>query len=64
MIKGNVTVKFDFDEVGAQDLEVTLLTLMKIREEFEGCGTYNETEITALQAAEHIINEIQRGETF
>lgn len=64
MIKGNVTVKFDFDEVGAQDLEVTLLTLMKIREEFEGCGTYNETEITTLQAAEHIINEIQRGETF
>lgn len=64
MITSEVKVQFNYDEDGKRDLAISLRTIKEIREEFEKAGTYNETEIETLKATEHIVNEIQRGETF
>lgn len=64
MIDASIKIGFNFDEKGKDDLDITLLTLMAIREGFEKVGFYSETDIETLKAAEHIVNEIQRGETF
>ena len=64
MIYSEMKVKICFEETDKNDLLITLQTLEDIRKAFEKAGTYNTTEIETLKATEHIINEIQRGETF
>lgn len=64
MITSEVRVKICFEESDRNDLLITLQTLEDIRKAFEKAGAYNTTEIETLKATEHIVNEIQRGETF
>ena len=64
MITADIKMEFVYDKRGDVDLQITLLTLMQIRELFEKVEGHNEKEIETLAAAEHIINEIQRDEVF
>ena len=64
MITADIKMEFVYDKRGDVDLQITLLTLMQIRELFEKVEGHNKKEIETLAAAEHIINEIQRDEVF
>ena len=66
MFDSNIKVKINFDKESQDpvDLSVAIGTLQDIRYAFEKAGNYCETEIETLKAAEHLLNEIQRGEVF
>ena len=64
MITSEVRVKICFEESDKNDLLITVQTLEDIRKAFEDAGIYHTTEVQALKTVEHIVNEIQRGETF
>ncbi len=48
----------------AEDLAKAIFVLQDVRFAFEKAGTYCETEIEQLKAAEDILSRVGRGDTF
>ncbi len=64
MISSEIITIITFDDEGKKRIKEARETLEEIEDAFQKAGTGNETNCEYLTAVCHLLNEIERGETF
>lgn len=64
MISSEIVTIITFDDEGKKRIKEARETLEEIEDAFQKVGTGNETNCKYLTAVCHLLNEIERGETF
>ena len=64
MIGSDVAVMITFDEEGEKKIKAARETLEEILTAFSKAGGYTDGEENALREACHVLNEIERGDSF
>lgn len=64
MITSETRVKINIDRDDREQIKAAANTLESIIDAFSKAGSHNETELTLLKGAVHILDEVLRDETF